>query len=57
MKEVIKGGSKKDTQQKRDLEYAADLITKLRAGDTTLDIVTQRLADIANVTAPVKRSE
>ena len=57
MKEVIKGGSKKDTQQKRDLEYAADLITKLRAGDTTLDIVTQRLADIANVTAPVKRSK
>jgi len=54
MTEVIKGSGKVATEQQRDLERAAKLIADLRAGDTTVEIVAERLADIANITANVK---
>jgi integrase len=56
MTEVIKGSSRAESEQRRDLEYAANLITQLRAGDTTVEIVAERLAEIADVATPIKKS-
>lgn len=45
--EVIKGASKKETQEARDVRYAAEMIAMLRAGDIQEEDVAKKLISIA----------